>query len=244
MEKENARKKAFESIWNNDLDAVFSDVAAYYDRANIFASLGLMNSLRSRFISTIDIKPDYKVLDVCAGTNAIGIKLLKKQQNLTVYAVDRSIAMQKVGRNLAQRHGFHINGLISDVHHLPFPDNYFDVVTLQWATRHLRVIKVFSEIKRVLKPGGYFYHCDMLRPANKFIEEIYCLYLKACLPLIARAFRSGSTSLKCQPYFIQSIRMFYSTEELSHVLLELGYSNIIGRSILGGTVAFHKACKT
>jgi demethylmenaquinone methyltransferase/2-methoxy-6-polyprenyl-1,4-benzoquinol methylase len=243
MEKENAREKAFESIWTNDLDAVFSDVADYYDRANIFASLGFLNRLRSRFVSTIDIKPNYKILDVCAGTNAMGIDLLKRQSNLTVYAADRSIAMQKVGRGLAQRHGFHINGLICDVHHLPFPDNYFDVVTLQWATRHLRVIKVFSEIKRVLKPGGYFYHCDMLRPANKFIEEIYCLYLKACLPLIARAFRSGSASLKCLPYFIQAIRMFYSTEELSHVLSELGYSNIIGRSILGGTVAFHKARK-
>jgi len=243
-EKESAREKAFESIWTNDLDAVFSDVANYYDRANVFASLGLLNRLRHRFISTIDIKPNDKVLDVCAGTNAVGINLLKRQPILDVYAVDRSVAMQEVGRGLAQRHGFRINSLICDVHHLPFPDNYFDVVTLQWATRHLRVIKVFSEINRVLKPGGYFYHCDMLRPANKFVEDIYCLYLRACLSLISRVFRSGSASLKCRHYFIQSIRMFYSTEELSNVLSELGYSNIIGNSVLGGTVAFHKARKT
>lgn len=243
-EKENAREKAFQSIWTNDLDAVFSDVANYYDRANIFASLGLLNSLRRRFLSTIDIKPDYKVLDVCAGTNAVGIDLLKKQPNLDVYAVDRSVAMQHVGRNLAQRHGFRINGFICDVHYLPFPDNYFDVVTLQWATRHLRVIKVFSEISRVLKPGGHFYHCDMLRPKSKLVEDIYCLYLKACLSLISRTFRSGAAALKCRRYFVQAIRMFYSTEELSHVLSELGYSNIVGRSVLGGTVAFHQARKT
>ncbi len=241
--KENAREKAFESIWANDLDAVFSDVADYYDRANFYASVGLLNRLRDRFVSTIDIQPDHKVLDVCAGTNAVGIDLLKRQPKLDVYAVDRSVAMQEVGRDLARCHGFQIKGFICDVHRLPFPDNYFDVVTLQWATRHLRVMKVFSEINRVLKPGGHFYHCDMLRPANRFVEEIYCLYLKACLSLISRAFRSGPAALKCRNYFVQAIRMFYSTDELSHMLSELGYSNVIGNSVLGGTVAFHKARK-
>jgi ubiquinone/menaquinone biosynthesis C-methylase UbiE len=38
--------------------------------------------------------------------------------------------------------------------------------------------------------------------------------------------------------------MFYSTEELSGMLRELGYSNITSNSVLGGIVAFHKACKT
>ena len=241
--RESAREEAFESIWNKDLNAVFSDVAGYYDRANIFATLGFIDRLRNRFISIIDVEPNQKVLDVCAGTNAIGIELLKRESNLDVYAVDRSVAMQQVGKERAQNHGFKIKGFISDVHRLPFPDNHFDVVTLQWATRHLRVIKVFSEINRVLKPGGHFYHCDMLRPSNKVVEEIYCLYLKACLSIIARAFRSGPASLKCRSYFVNAIRMFYSTNELSNLLSELGYSNIIGQSLLGGTVAFHKAHK-
>lgn len=242
-DKENAREKAFESIWANDINDVFVDVAGYYDRINVFASLGLLNQLRRRFISTIDIQPNHKVLDVCAGTNVIGIDLLKKQPDIDVYAVDRSVAMQKVGREYAQGRGLEISSTICDVHNLPFPDNYFDVVTLQYATRHLRVVQVFSEIERVLKPGGHFYHCDMLRPANKFVEGTYYLYLKASLSFLSRVFRSGSVPLNCQEYFIDAIRMFYSTDELSRLLSELGYSNIIGRSVLGGTVAFHKACK-
>ncbi len=241
--KENDREKAFKTIWSNDLNAVFSDVARYYDRANIFASLGLLNQLRDRFLSTIDIQPSHKVLDVCAGTNVIGISLLKRQPNLDLYAVDRSVAMQQVGRDRAQRHGFRIKALICDVHRLPFPDNYFDVVTLQWATRHLRVIEAFSEINRVLKPGGHFHHCDMLRPANKLVEGAYYLYLKILMSIIPRVFRSGPASMKCRDYFIQAIHLFYSTEELSTLLAELGFSNVIGNSVLGGTVGFHKAHK-
>src|SRR5476651_2033312 len=102
-EMEHAREKAFQSIWTNEIDAVFSDVAEYYDRANVYATLGLIDTLRRRFLATMVIEPDdAKVLDVCAGTNVIGIDLLKKQPDLEVCAVDRSKAMQRVGRRLAE----------------------------------------------------------------------------------------------------------------------------------------------
>jgi len=241
--KEKARKEAFGSIWDNDINEVFSDVADYYDRINNFASLGMLERWRQNFISTIETRPNDKVLDVCAGTNVIGIDLLKRQPDLDVYAIDRSAAMQEVGRERAQRHGFTINGVISDVHKLPYPDNHFDVVTLQYATRHLRVMEVFSEINRVLKPGGHFYHCDMLRPSNKIVAEAYYAYLRACLSFLSWTFRSGQAAVQCQDYFINAIRMFYSTDELSRLLSELGYSNIVGKSVMGGAVAFHQACK-
>lgn len=242
-EKELARKEAFEGIWNDQINDVFADVAAVYDKANNFASLGTLKGLRRRFIATIDVEPGQRVLDVCAGTNVVGIDLLKKQPKLDVHAVDRSEDMQRVGKGRAAKQGFTIEGKICDVHKLPFPDNHFDVVTLQYATRHLRVIDVFSEINRVLKPGGHFYHCDMLRPANKIIEESYYLYLKACLKMTSWVIRSSPAAVSCHNYFVDAIRLFYSTEELSHLLEELGFSNIIGKSMLGGTVAFHKACK-
>jgi demethylmenaquinone methyltransferase/2-methoxy-6-polyprenyl-1,4-benzoquinol methylase len=241
--KETARESAFEAVWANDINDVFADVAPYYDRANIFATLGLIDRLRDRFVSTIDVRPGQKVLDVCAGTNAIGVGLLEKQSDLEIHAADRSVAMQEVGRARAQRLGFDIKSHICDVHRLPFPDNHFDVVTLQWATRHLRVIDVVSEIKRVLKPGGCFYHCDMLRPANKLVEDVYCLYLTACVSTIARAFGSNEAAKKCRRYFVDAIRLFYSVEELSRLLAELGYSDVRGRSVLAGTVGFHTARK-
>lgn len=242
-EMEHARELAFQSIWSGEIDAVFSDVAEYYDRANVYATLGLIDVLRRRFLSTMDIKPGAKVLDVCAGTNVIGIDLLKKQRTLEVCAVDRSKAMQRVGRRLAESQGLRIHSVICDVHELPFPDNHFDVVTLQWATRHLRALKVFSEIHRVLKPGGYFYHCDMLRPHVKLVEKLYCFYLKMCLTLVSRAFGSGSVALGCRRYFVDAIRMFYSVQELTSALSELGFSNVVGRPLLAGTVGFHRARK-
>ncbi len=241
--RESARNQAFEKIWDHELDRVFADVARYYDRANIFATLGLLNPLRRRFVATIELKPHEKVLDVCAGTNVIGIDLLKREPSLEVHAIDRSREMQEVGGKVARDQGLRIRSHIGDVRRLPFPDNHFDVVTLQWATRHLRVLDVVSEIHRVLKPGGRFYHCDMLRPANKVVEQAYYLYLTACVGLVSWAFGSGDAALRCRRYFIDAIRLFYSTEEFSRLLAELGFSDVRGKSVLLGTVAFHRALK-
>jgi demethylmenaquinone methyltransferase / 2-methoxy-6-polyprenyl-1,4-benzoquinol methylase len=242
-ERETARLRAFESIWKHELDAVFEDVAPYYDRANVFATLGGLDWLRSRFLATVDVGPNDRILDVCAGTNVIGIDLLKREPTLRVSAIDKSAAMQETGRRTASALELKIDSHIGDVHRLPFPDAAFDAVTLQWATRHLRVIEVFSEIRRVLKPGGWLYHCDMLRPANKLVEHAYCGYLTLCVALISRAFRSGAAARRCRRYFTEAIRMFYSTEELSSLMTELGFADVVGKSVLLGTVGFHKARK-
>jgi len=78
---------------------------------------------------------------------------------------------------------------------------------------------------------------------EKTRKETYCLYLKACLKMTSWAIRSSPVAVSCHSYFIDAIRLFYSTEELSLLLAELGFSNVSGRSLLGGTVAIHKACK-
>ena len=110
--REIIRRQEFEHIWDKKLDAVFSDVAPYYDRANLVASLGLIDMLRRHFLSTINTSPGQKVLDVCAGTNANGIALLMREPTLQVYAVDRSKNMLKTGDQMAQQKGFHIRVLL------------------------------------------------------------------------------------------------------------------------------------
>ena len=243
LDREILRKNEFGGVWENTLDDVFADVAAYYDRVNIIASLGFLNRWRRSFVSTIDTCPGQRVLDVCAGTNVIGRALLSKEPSLDVHAIDKSAAMQEVGQRLAQEKGFTIKSTIGDVHRLPFPDNHFDIVTLQWASRHLQIVDVFSEINRVLKPGGYFYHCDMLRPKEKFVAELYYAYLNVSVPIVAFIFRSGPAALDCRKYFIDAIRLFYSSEELSELLSSIGYSDVSRKDILGGMIGLHKACK-
>lgn len=241
--REVVRENLFSDVWTRELNHVFADVAPYYDRANYVASLGLWGWFRKRFLDTIRLQPAQRVLDVCAGTNAIGIGLLEREPALEVNAIDRSAAMQAVGKERASAHGFYIRSHIGDVHQLPFPDNHFDVVTLQFASRHLRVKRVFSEIHRVLKPGGHFHHCDMLRPANPVVEKAYYSYLKFCLSFTAAVFQSGPPALNCRKYFIEALQMFYSADELRTVLEEIGFRDVRVDTVFAGMMAFHGAAK-
>jgi len=241
--REHVREQRFNAVWTQELNTVFADVAPYYDRANSVASLGLWNWLLNSFMSTIALQPGQRTLDVCAGTNAIGIALLRREPALEVHAIDRSAAMQEVGRQRAGAQGFRIYSVIGDVHSLPFPDNHFDVVTLQYATRHLRVQDVFREIFRVLKPGGHFYHCDMLRPGNPVVEKLYYAYLRMCLAFTGFMFRSGTAALNCKKYFIDALQLFYSADELSQVLRELGYCDVGAKTVFAGMIGHHRAAK-
>jgi demethylmenaquinone methyltransferase / 2-methoxy-6-polyprenyl-1,4-benzoquinol methylase len=241
--REQAREERFRAVWNQQLDAVFADVAPYYDRANTVASLGLWQWFLDVFMSTVDVRPGDRVLDVCAGTNAVGLALLKREPTLEVHAMDRSLEMQQVGQVRAKSRDVVIHSVIGDVHRLPFPDRHFDVVTLQYASRHLRVDRVFQEILRVLKPGGSFHHCDMLRPGNPAVEKLYFIYLRMTLFFTGFWFRSSPAALECKRYFIRTLAMFYSAEELSSVLRTVGFQVVTSRTILAGMIGCHRAVK-
>jgi len=241
--REIAREERFNDVWTRELNDVFADVAPYYDRANYIASLGLWGWFLRKFMATVDIKPGERVLDVCAGTNAIGIALLKREPTLEVHAIDRSAAMQEVGRRQAESLGFRIRSVIDDVHTLPYPDNSFDIATLQFASRHLRIRRVAAEIRRVLKPGGRFYHCDMLRPGNRTVERLYYAYLRFCLWFTGFLFRSGPAALNCKEYFIQALQMFYSAQELSDMLEDVGFRDVTAKTVFSGMLGFHRAVK-
>ena len=241
--RELAREARFGPVWNRTLDQVFADVAPYYDRANDLATLGLCDWFRRGFFDTIDVSPGLAVLDVCAGTNAVGIALLEREPRLSVHAIDRSAPMQHVGRERAAAKGLKIRSVIGDVHKLPFADDYFDVVTLQFASRHLGVKRVFAEIHRVLKPGGRFHHCDMLRPDNAIVEELYCAYLRLCVGVTAFIFGSGQAARDCKKYFVDALQMFYSADELSAILRELGFRHVQAKIVFAGMVASHASVK-
>lgn len=72
------------------------------------------------------------MLDVCAGTNVMGISLLEKENSLQVTAIDRSKEMQQVGQERALKKNFKIESIVQDVSDtpLPFQDNTFDIITL------------------------------------------------------------------------------------------------------------------
>ena len=241
LKKEDLRSHLFRETWRNLIPEVFRDVPTYYDKGNAVASLGNCSRWSNKFAAAIrrHLPPGASVLDVCSGTHDIPLRLFSLDPTLQVHAVDRSAHMTAEGQRRARERNLVIQARVCDAHVLPFPDNSFDAVTLQFASRHLQIIKAFKEIHRVLKPGGIFCHNDMLRPESRLLEIPYLVYLRFSVWFTALIFGSSAQSKKCVGYFANAIRHFYTPRELEALFNEVGFAGIETRGFLSGVMSYH-----
>jgi len=241
LKKEHLRSRLFGDTWRTLIPEVFRDVATYYDEGNAVASLGNCSRWSNTFATAIHrhLPRGAKVLDVCSGTHDIPLRLLAIDPTLEIHAVDGSVHMTTEGQRRASERHLAIHARVCDAHVLPFADNSFDAVTLQFASRHLEIIKAFEEIYRVLKPGGIFCHNDMLRPESKVVELPYLAYLRFSVWLTAKIFRSSDECMKCVGYFANAIRYFYTPRELAELLEGTGFVGIESRNFLTGVMSYH-----
>lgn len=241
LRREDLRSSLFGEVWRTLIPEVFRDVPTYYDKGNAVASLGTCSRWSHRFAFAIQryLPQGAKVLDVCSGTHDIPLRLLALDPTLDIHSVDGSVHMTAEGQRRARERNLTIDARVCDAHVLPFADNSFDAVTLQFASRHLEIIRAFKEIHRVLKPGGVFCHNDMLRPASRIVEIPYLAYLRFSVWFTAKLFGSSAESMKCVRYFADAIRHFYKPREMTHLLVAIGFVVIENRNFLTGAMSYH-----
>ena len=89
---------------------------------------------------------------------AHGPDFLPFKQNFELYGVDFSPEMIKYARKYAQKFNFEVKLAVTDVRHLPYPDETFNwaisVATYHHIKSEAERQKALGELKRVLKPGG------------------------------------------------------------------------------------------
>jgi len=138
----------------------FNTEAAEYDRSARFAYPRKLHPLILDEIRALNFE---SLLDVGCGTGIILSVLEKERPSAKLAGLDLSekmleVARRRLSENVALVHG--------DSENLPFEDASFGIVNCSESFHHYpNPGKVFSEVKRVLKPGGYFVLCDMYIPA-------------------------------------------------------------------------------
>jgi len=112
--------------------------------------------LRNKFIDLLEIKKNYKVLEIASGTgrdSEIIAERLSKGGEL--YLQDISSEMLKYCKNKIKKKTCKVNLSISNAEYLPFENNYFDALYSFGAIGEFSNIKkALLEMVRVTKKGG------------------------------------------------------------------------------------------
>ena len=135
---------------------VFHSVAQRYDVMNDFMSLGLHRLWKAFTIEQSAARPGNRVLDIAGGTADLSLAFAKRVGPTgQVVLTDINGSMLGVGRDRMLDQGLVPLAVQCDGEKIPFPNNYFDIVTVAFGLRNMtHKDQALAEMRRVLRPGG------------------------------------------------------------------------------------------
>lgn len=220
---------------------VFHSVAAKYDVMNDVMSLGLHRLWKHFTVSTSGVRPGNRVLDVAGGTADLARLWIKRVgASGQVWLTDINSSMLTVGRDRLLDEGQLVPVAQCDAEQLPFPDNYFDCVSVAFGLRNMtHKDRALAEMRRVLRPSGRLLVLEFSH-IYKPLTPLYDLYSFRLLPLMGKLIAKDADSYQ---YLAESIRMHPDQETLKSMMLAAGFDQASYHNLTGGVVALHKAYK-
>jgi demethylmenaquinone methyltransferase/2-methoxy-6-polyprenyl-1,4-benzoquinol methylase len=220
---------------------VFTSVASKYDVMNDLMSVGLHRLWKRFAIEISGVRAGQRVLDVAGGSADLSRLFLKKVGSSgQVVLTDINNAMLRVGRDRLLDEGITTPTTQCDAEHLPFPDNYFDCVSIAFGLRNVtHKDAALREMHRVIKPGGRVIVLEFSKVA-KPLEKVYDLYSFKLLPKIGQLIAGDADSYR---YLAESIRMHPGQDELKLMMEDSGLEKVEYFNMTGGVVAVHRGYK-
>lgn len=220
---------------------VFTSVASKYDLMNDLMSAGLHRVWKNFTIQISGVRTGERVLDVAGGSADLSRKFARRVGSSgQVWLTDINNAMLRVGRDRMIDDGLAMPAAQCDAEHLPFPDNYFDCVSIAFGLRNVTHKDVaLAEMRRVLKPGGRLLVLEFSK-VWKPLQAIYDAYSFKLLPKMGEIIAKDGESYR---YLAESIRMHPSQEELKQMMEQAGLSRVEYFNLNAGVVALHRGYK-
>lgn len=234
------------------VQAMFSDIAPGYDRANRLMSMGTDVRWRRRAVDTVlpeslaetaraeGRRP--QILDLCAGTLDSTMEIHRRHPDADLVGGDFSLGMLQAGeKHLSGAARARIEAKQMDAHDLPEPDGRFDGLFCAFGVRNLSDLPRGSrEMFRVLRPGGRLTVLEFFRPASPVTRLFHGIYNRTVLPVVGWA---CTGNLGAYLYLPKSIGAFERVEDYAALLEQVGFVNIQVEPLTMGVASIVRATK-
>jgi demethylmenaquinone methyltransferase/2-methoxy-6-polyprenyl-1,4-benzoquinol methylase len=220
---------------------VFSSVAQKYDVMNDLMSGGLHRLWKSFAIELSGTRKGQRILDVAGGTGDLSRAFARRVGPTgQVWLTDINNAMLAVGRDRLLDHGLTLPVAQCDAERLPFPDNYFDCVSVAFGLRNMtHKDGALSEFYRVLRPGGRLLILEFSQ-VWKPLSGAYDFYSFKILPWLGEKVAHDAASYR---YLAESIRMHPDQQALKDMMQQAGFERVEYFNMTAGVVALHRGFK-
>ena len=210
---------------------VFSNVAPRYDLMNDLMSMGIHRLWKRTLARRAEVMRGQFIVDLAGGTGDVAARMAGCDR--TVVVCDPSIEMMQAGQ---QRDLQHVRWLAGTGEMIPLADSSVDTITIAFGIRNVsRMETAFSEILRVLRPGGRFLCLEFSTPAAP-IRPFYELFSRTVIPRLGAWV---SRNEEAYHYLIESIRRFPDQETMKGMMENAGFTDVTWRNFSTGIACLH-----
>ena len=219
------------------VNRLFDNTARHYDRVSSLFSFGSDKRYRRRALQAAGMRPGFKLLDVATGTGLV----LQAALDMGIPAEDL-VGLDPSAGMLEENRRLHAVKLVQGVgEHLPFPEASFDFISMGYALRHVEDLgALFTEFRRVLKPGGRILILEISRPKSQFAFFLMKLYMGKLVPFITGLFTGQREVARLMEYYWATIAECVPPETILAAIRSAGFHDA-RRKLTGGILSDYTA---
>lgn len=221
---------------------MFDTISENYDGLNRVISLGTDAKWKRKILKIVQEKNPDSILDIATGTGDLAI-LFAQTTAKEIIGLDISEGMLEIGKKkiAAQNLSSKIQMVLGDGENIPYPDNYFDVITIAYGIRNFENLeKGLVDVLRVLKPNGQLIVLETSMPTKFPFKQGYLIYTNYIMPTIGKLF---SKDKKAYTYLSNSAQNFPFGETLNNIFRKIGFINVEALPQTMGVATIYKASK-
>jgi demethylmenaquinone methyltransferase/2-methoxy-6-polyprenyl-1,4-benzoquinol methylase len=215
---------------------MFDRIAGRYELLNTVMTAGLHRLWNREAVRATGLRPGGRALDLACGTGSLTRDLAKKTgPDGYVLGIDFSREMLRAAQS---RPAPNIEYRLGDATDLAYvPSRAFDAATIAYGARNIPDLDaLFSEMARVLRPGGVAVCLEIARPQSRAFAAFYGLWFDKIVPRIGARISGDAWAYS---YLPESVKEFVAPDELSDIMERNGLQDVTWRRLAGGIITIH-----